>query len=73
VLGITLAANIADARVTQLNITSVASAFGGASFGSAGTYEVITGTFTDEVDPDRGRFPPCGGKVFSPPTPRLRV
>lgn len=51
-LGITLAANIADARVTQLNITSVASAFSGASFGSAGTYEVITGTFTDEVDPD---------------------
>jgi hypothetical protein len=50
-LGITLAVNIADARVTQLNITSVASAFGGASFGSAGTYEVITGTFTDEVDP----------------------
>lgn len=39
-------------RVTQLNITNTAPAFGGASFGSGGTYEVITGTFTDEVDPN---------------------
>jgi hypothetical protein len=41
----------ASARVTQLNITSAAPAFSGASFGKGGTYEVITGTFTDEVDP----------------------
>jgi Alpha/beta hydrolase domain len=42
----------ASARVTTLTIKNTQSAFGGASFGSAGTYEVITGTFTDEVDPD---------------------
>jgi Alpha/beta hydrolase domain len=52
----------ATARVSQLNITcsptvtcsagSTAVAFGGASFGSVGTYEVITGTFTGKVDPD---------------------
>jgi hypothetical protein len=41
----------AGARVTTLTITSAQSAFGGARFGSVGTYEVITGTFTDEVDP----------------------
>src|SRR5215467_4211281 len=50
------------ARVSQLNITcsptvacptgSTAVAFGGATFGSVGTYEVITGTFTGKVDPD---------------------
>jgi Alpha/beta hydrolase domain len=52
----------ATARVSQLNITcsptvtcsagSTAVAFGGAGFGSVGTYEVITGTFTGKVDPD---------------------
>ena len=42
----------ASARVTTLTIKSTQPAFGGASFGSVGTYEVITGTFTDEVDPD---------------------
>ena len=42
----------ASARVTTLNITSTQPAFGGASFGSGGSYEVITGTFTDEVDPN---------------------
>ena len=41
----------ASARVTTLTINSTQPAFGGASFGSVGTYEVITGTFTDEVDP----------------------
>ncbi len=45
-------APVVNARVTQINITSAAPAFGGASFGSVGSYEVITGTFTDEVDPD---------------------
>jgi hypothetical protein len=40
----------ASARVTTLTINNTQSAFGGASFGSVGTYEVITGTFTDEVD-----------------------
>ena len=41
----------ASARVTTLTINSTQPAFGGASFGSVGTYEVITGTFTDELDP----------------------
>jgi hypothetical protein len=45
-------ASVANARVTTLSIADVQPAFGGASFGSAGTYEVITGTFIDEVDPD---------------------
>ncbi len=49
-------ASVAHARVTQINISSVQSpTFGGASFGSVGTYEVITGTFTDEVDPSDPR------------------
>jgi hypothetical protein len=42
----------AGARVTSLTINDRQSAFSGANFGSVGTYEVITGTFTDEVDPD---------------------
>jgi hypothetical protein len=42
----------ARARVTTLTINDTQPAFGGASFGSVGTYEVITGTFTDEVDPN---------------------
>jgi hypothetical protein len=41
----------ASARVTTLTIKNTQPAFDGASFGSVGTYEVITGTFTDEVDP----------------------
>ena len=54
VVGISLMglASAAHARVTQINITSTASAFGGASFGSVGTYQVITGTFTGAVDPN---------------------
>jgi hypothetical protein len=48
-------APVANARVTTLSIKDVQPAFGGAGFGSAGTYEVITGTFTDEVDPDDPR------------------
>jgi hypothetical protein len=61
-LGIIGLAPAADARITQLSIAcsptvtcpagSTAVAFGGASFGSVGPYEVITGTFTDEVDPN---------------------
>ncbi len=49
-------APVVHARVTQINIRSVQSpTFGGATFGSVGTYEVITGTFTDEVDPNDPR------------------
>jgi hypothetical protein len=42
----------ANARITTLTITNTQPAFGGATFGPVGSYEVITGTFTDEVDPD---------------------
>lgn len=42
----------ADARVIQINITTIESpTFGGASFGSVGQYERIEGTITGEVDP----------------------
>jgi alpha/beta hydrolase family protein len=44
--------SVANARVTTLTINNTQPAFGGASFGSVGTYEVMTGTFTDEVDRD---------------------
>jgi hypothetical protein len=41
----------ADARVIQINITTVESpTFGAASFGSVGQYERIEGTITGEVD-----------------------
>ena len=51
-IAVCVAASGASARVTTLTINDTQSAFGGASFGSVGTYEVITGTFTDEVDPN---------------------
>jgi Alpha/beta hydrolase domain len=42
----------ASARVTQINVTKVESpTYGGAGFGSVGTYERIEGTITGEVDP----------------------
>src|SRR5271163_3241326 len=51
-IALCVAASGASARVTTLTINNTQPAFGGASFGSVGTYEVITGTFTDEVDPN---------------------
>src|SRR5271165_2204702 len=46
----------AEARVTTLTIANTQPAFvvgnQATSFGPVGTYEVITGTFTDEVDPN---------------------
>ena len=51
-IAVCVAGSGASARVTTLTITNTQPAFGGATFGSVGTYEVITGTFTDEVDPD---------------------
>jgi len=46
----------AEARVTQMTITTVESpTFGGQSFGAAGQYERIEGTITGEVDPDNPR------------------
>jgi hypothetical protein len=50
-MAVCVGASGASARVTTLTINDTQPAFGGASFGSVGTYEVITGTFTDEVDP----------------------
>ena len=44
-----LAPGATPSRAVPVNTHS---AFSGASFGSVGTYEVITGTFTDEVDPN---------------------
>ena len=41
----------ADARITQISITSQTTAFGGASFGSVGTYQNLVGTAYGEVDP----------------------
>jgi len=41
----------ADARITQLQITSRTVAFGGMSFGAVGQYETIVGRATGEVDP----------------------
>ena len=41
----------AHARVTQINMSTEAPTFGGASFGSVGQYERIEGTISGEVDP----------------------
>jgi hypothetical protein len=50
--GILAFAPMANARVTQIDITTTeAPTFNGTSFGSVGQYERIEGTFTGEVDP----------------------
>jgi hypothetical protein len=41
----------AQAKIVKLDITRTEPAFGGASFGQAGTFERIIGTATGEVDP----------------------
>ena len=41
----------ADARITSINITSVAPAYGGVSFGSVGAYQFVTGVANGAVDP----------------------
>jgi len=41
----------ADARITKIAISSTAPAYGGATFGSVGAYEFVTGTAFGEVDP----------------------
>jgi hypothetical protein len=45
------AAPVAHARITQIQILTRATAFGGHSFAGVGQYEVITGIATGEVDP----------------------
>ena len=47
----------ASARVTTLTVNDSQPAFSGATFGSVGTYEVITGTFTDEITQVIRRMP----------------
>ena len=42
---------LADSRVTRLDITSREPAFGGRSFGAVGAYEILLGTATAVVDP----------------------
>src|SRR5438094_167755 len=42
---------LADARITQFQITSQTPAFGGMSFGAVGPYETIIGRASGEVDP----------------------
>ena len=42
----------ADARITQLQITSQTLAFGGMSFGAVGQYETLVGRASGEVDPN---------------------
>ena len=47
-----LAAPVAQARITKIEILNRAIAFGGYSFPNVGQYEVITGIATGEVSPD---------------------
>ena len=42
---------LADSRVTRLDITSREPAFGGRSFGAVGAYEILLGTATAVADP----------------------
>lgn len=51
-------ASPAEARVTSITISSTAPAYGGATFGSVGAYEFVTGVAFGEVDPrdDRNKI-----------------
>ena len=44
-------AQAAEARVTSITITSIVPAYGGASFGSVGPYQFVTGIANGAVDP----------------------
>src|SRR5437016_5639379 len=46
-----LASSLAHARVTKITISKTAPAFQGKSFGATGSYEVIKGIATGELDP----------------------
>lgn len=73
VLGTVLAAPLAEARITKIEITSIESpTFGAISFGSVGAYEKLRGKAYGEVDPanpqnalitDIELAPRIGGKV----------
>src|SRR5215469_10121273 len=45
----------AEARITNITISSTAPAYGGATFGSVGAYEFVTGVAFGEVDPNDQR------------------
>src|SRR5690349_14042062 len=49
---LTAVTQLAEARITKIEITSRAAAFGGASFGTVGQYETIRGVAFGEVDPN---------------------
>jgi hypothetical protein len=46
---------VAEARITNIQILTRTTAFGGYSFPGAGQYEVITGIATGEVDPNNSQ------------------
>jgi hypothetical protein len=45
----------AEARITKITISSTVPAYGGATFGSVGAYEFVTGVAFGEVDPNDER------------------
>ena len=47
----TMAAGAADARITRIQITSTAPAYGGAAIGAVGPYERVVGVAFGEVSP----------------------
>jgi hypothetical protein len=53
--GLLLAASAAEARITQIQILTRTTAFGGYSFPGVGQYEVITGIATGEVNPNNSQ------------------
>jgi hypothetical protein len=49
------AAATAEARITSITISSTVPAFSGATFGSVGAYEIVTGVANGAVDPEDER------------------
>ena len=50
----------AEARITKITISSTLPAYGGATFGSVGAYEFVTGIAFGEVDPSTSPAPTSG-------------
>ena len=50
--GVVVIASVAQARITQITISTRGTAFGGYSFPGVGQYEFITGIATGEVNPN---------------------
>ena len=53
--GVVAAASVAQARITKIQLSKPAIAFGGYSFPGVGQYEVITGIATGEVNPSNSQ------------------